>query len=159
MKRIGLALLLLLAGTDAARTELRETPMFREEVAGGQLPKIEERVPRELQVAVLPAVGSPGGELRMLMAGPKDTRMMVVYGYARLVGYTPSLSIDLDILKSIEVEDGRIFTLHLRQGHKWSDGHPFTSEDFRYWFDDVASNPQLSPSGLPVSLLVQGEVC
>jgi peptide/nickel transport system substrate-binding protein len=91
------------------------------------------------------------------MAGPKDTRMMVVYGYARLVGYTPSLNIEPDILKSIEIEDGRIFTLHLRQGHKWSDGHPFTSEDFRYWFEDVASNPQLSPSGLPVSLLVQGE--
>src|SRR5262249_11806727 len=139
------------------RAELRETPMFQEEVVGGQLPKIEERVPRELRVAELATVGSPGGELRMLMAGAKDTRMVVGSGYARLVGYTPSLDIEPDILKSIEVEDGRIFTLHLRQGHKWSDGHPFTSEDFRYWLEDVASNPQLSPSGLPVSLLVQGE--
>ena len=32
-------------------------------------------------------IGNSGGELRMLMGGPKDTRMMVVYGYARLVGY------------------------------------------------------------------------
>src|SRR5208337_4633054 len=40
---------------------------------------------------------------------------------------------------------------------KWSDGHPFTSEDFRYWFEDVAQNDQLSPSGLPVSMLVRGE--
>ena len=23
-------------------------------------------------------------------------------------------------------------------GHKWSDGQPFTAEDFRYWFEDVA---------------------
>ena len=44
-------------------------------------------------MAELETIGSPGGELRMLMAGPKDTRMMVVYGYARLVGYTPSLEI------------------------------------------------------------------
>jgi peptide/nickel transport system substrate-binding protein len=157
LKQIGLALLLLLAGTDAPRAALRETPMLQEQVASDRLPKIEERVPRDAKVAELPTVGSPGGELRMLMAGPKDTRMMVVYGYARLVGYTPSLNIEPDILKSIEIEDGRIFTLHLRQGHKWSDGHPFTSEDFRYWFGDVASNPQLSPSGLPVSLIVQGE--
>jgi len=157
LKQIGLALLLLSAGTDAPRAALRETPMLQEQVASDRLPKVEERVPRDVKVAELPMVGSPGGELRMLMAGPKDTRMMVVYGYARLVGYTPLLNIEPDILKSIEIEDGRIFTLHLRQGHKWSDGHPFTSEDFRYWFEDVASNPQLSPSGLPVSLIVQGE--
>ena len=157
MKPIGLTLLILLAGACEARAELRETPMFQENVAGGQLPKIEDRVPRAPQVVSLQPAGSPGGELRMLMAGPKDTRMMVVYGYARLVGYTPSLTIEPDILESIEVEGGRIFTLHLRRGHKWSDGHPFTSEDFRYWFEDVASNPQLSPSGLPVSLLVQGD--
>jgi peptide/nickel transport system substrate-binding protein len=131
VKRIGLALLLLLAGAYTARAGPHETPVFQEEVASGRLPKAEERVPRDLKVAVLPTVGSPGGELRMLMAGPKDTRMMVVYGYARLVGYTPLFKIEPDILKSIEVEDGRIFTLHLRQGHKWSDGRPFTSEDFR----------------------------
>ena len=83
--------------------------------------------------------------------------MMVVYGYARLVGYTPALSLVPDILKSVDVQEGRIFTLHLRSGHKWSDGHPFTAEDFRYWFEDVAQNNQLSPSGLPVSMLVQGE--
>jgi peptide/nickel transport system substrate-binding protein len=99
LKRIGLALLLLSAGTDAPRAALRETPMFEEQVASERLPKVEERIPRDVKVAVLPMVGSPGGELRMLMAGPKDTRMMVVYGYARLVGYTPALNIEPDILK------------------------------------------------------------
>ena len=62
-----------------------------------------------------------------------------------------------DILKSIDVEGGRVFTLHLRTGHKWSDGHPVTSEDFRYWFDDVAKNSRLSPSDVPVSLMAGGE--
>jgi peptide/nickel transport system substrate-binding protein len=47
--------------------------------------------------------------------------------------------------------------LRLRKGHKWSDGQPFTSEDFRYWFEDVAQNKYLSPSGLPVSMLPQGD--
>src|SRR5207249_11816281 len=133
-------LLRMAAGTGAAQAALREAPMFLEEVAGGRLPKIEERVPLDVKVAVLQTLGSPGGELRMLMAGPKDTRMMVVYGYARLVGYTPSLKFVPDILKSIEIEDNRRFTLHLRKGHKWSDGRRFTAEDFRYWFEDVAQN-------------------
>ena len=85
----------------------------------------------------------------MLMGGPKDTRMMVVYGYARLVGYTPALELVPDILKSFDVEDGRIFTLHLRPGHKWSDGHPFTTEDFRYWWEDVARTTSCRPRACP----------
>jgi peptide/nickel transport system substrate-binding protein len=158
VKRIGLVAVFLMTVPCAVQAELQETPFFKEEVASGKLPKVAERVPQDLNVAESETVGKPGGELRMLMGGPKDTRMMVVYGYARLVGYTPVLTVVPDILKSLEVEDGRVFTLHLRAGHKWSDGHPFTSEDFRYWFEDVAQNNKLSPSGLPVSMLVQGEV-
>lgn len=155
--RIGLALAVALALPEVSRAELHEASAFEEEVARGTLPKADQRLPKEPAVAEMVTIGTPGGELRMLMGGPKDTRMMVVYGYARLVGYTPSLSLAPDILKSVDVEAGRIFTLHLRKGHKWSDGHPFTSEDFRYWFEDVAQNTQLSSSGLPISMLPQGE--
>src|SRR5690606_35254825 len=31
-------------------------------------------------------------------------------------------------------EDGSILTLHLRKGVRWSDGHPYTSESFAYWY-------------------------
>jgi peptide/nickel transport system substrate-binding protein len=155
--RIGLALGLTLATGGTARAAPQETPFFKADVASGKLPGVQARVPEEPAVAELESIGAPGGELRMLMGSAKDTRMMVVYGYARLVGYTPALSFAPDILKSIEIEDNRVFTLHLRKGHKWSDGEPFTSEDFRYWFEDVAQNRHLSPSGLPVSMLSQGE--
>lgn len=153
----GLAFGAALVTSNASWADLQETPAFKEEVAGGKLPKIEDRVPEEPAVADLETIGRPGGDLRMLMAGPKDTRMMVVYGYARLVAYTPSLDLVPDILKSIEVQDNRAFTLHLRRGHKWSDGRPFTSEDFRYWFEDIAHNKHLSPSGLPITMTPQGE--
>jgi peptide/nickel transport system substrate-binding protein len=102
-------------------------------------------------------IGKRGGELRMLVGRDKDTRLMVVYGYARLVAYTPKLDLVPDILKAVDVEDGRIFTLHLRKGHRWSDGQPFTSEDFRYWWEDVANNEKLSPTGPPPELFVDGE--
>ena len=147
----------LLIWAGAACAEMQETAFFAAEVKSGKLPKVEERVPREPAVVRVASVGRPGGDLRMLMASPKDTRMMVVYGYARLVGFTPALELAPDILKSIDVEGGRVFTLHLRQGMKWSDGQPFTAEDFRYWFEDVARNPTLSPSGLPVSLTPRGQ--
>ena len=102
-------------------------------------------------------IGKPGGELASLVGKAKDTRLIVVYGYARLIGYTPELELKPDILKDIEVEEGRIFTLHLRKGHAWSDGAPFTTEDFRYWWEDVANNMALSPTGPPAKLLVDGE--
>lgn len=151
-----LTLVLMLPG-GAAWALLQETPEFAEQVASGALPPVAQRVPSEPALADLETIGRPGGELRMLMASPKDTRLMVVYGYARLVSYTPALALEPDMLESVDVQGGRSFTLRLRAGHKWSDGQPFTAEDFRYWFEDVASNPDLSPSGLPAVLLVNGE--
>ena len=102
-------------------------------------------------------LGKPGGELHTLVGRAKDTRLMVVYGYARLVGYNEKLELVPDILKSVDVEDGRVFTLHLRKGHRWSDGEPFTSEDFRYWWEDVANNQAMSPTGPPPELFVDGQ--
>jgi peptide/nickel transport system substrate-binding protein len=93
----------------------------------------------------------------MLIGRSRDVRMLVVYGYARLVGYDRSLRIVPDLLESIEVKDERVFTMRLRKGHRWSDGQPFTTEDFRYYWEDVANNKELSPTGPPSDLLVQGE--
>ena len=68
--------------------------MLAAQVAAGTLPPVAARVPLVPDVAEdIESIGRPGGELRMLMASPKDTRIMVVYGYARLVAYTPDLEI------------------------------------------------------------------
>jgi len=60
------------------------------------------------------------------------------------------------MLQGFEVEEGRRFTLRLRPGHRWSDGHPFTVEDFRYWWEDVAHNEELTPFGLDHALNAGG---
>ncbi len=158
MKLFAVAALLSLAGIPALAQApaLVETPSLAAAVASGAMPPVAERVPSEPAIADVP-LGRAGGELRVLMAGAKDTRLLVVYGYARLVGYTTDLKFAPDIAKSVDIDDDRSFTFHLRDGHKWSDGKPFTAEDFRYWYEDVALNPDLSPSGLPAELLAQGE--
>ena len=33
--------------------------------------------------------------------------------------------------------DGKVTTLSLRRGMKWSDGQPFTADDFVFWYQDV----------------------
>ena len=156
--RVAVAALVLALGLPhPALAVLQETPFFQAAVASGALPPVASRLPHDPALAELPTIGRPGGDLRMLMASAKDTRLMTVYGYARLVAYTPALALVPDILEKVEVEGGRVFTLHLRPGQKWSDGKPFTAEDFRFWFDDVAENKQLSPAGLPLALLPNGE--
>ena len=114
--------------------------------------------PRKLDFDALgKSVGKRGGTLRMLMAKPKDIRMMVVYGNARLVSYDQNFELVPDILAKVENEGNRTFTLHLREGHLWSDGQPFTSEDFRYWWEDVALNEALEPGGPDRQMLVDGK--
>jgi peptide/nickel transport system substrate-binding protein len=145
--------------TDAFVGELIETPFFEAAVAAGELPPAAERVPGRPAVAteVNKALGRHGGTLRILGGSAKDTRTMVIYGYARLVGYNPDYEIVPDLAASVEVEEGRRFTFHLRPGHRWSDGAPFTSEDFRYYWEDVANDPEMSRFGPPSELLVEGE--
>jgi len=55
------------------------------------------------------------------------------------------------------VEEGRVFTFHIRPGHRWSDGEPFTAEDFRYAWEDVETNESLSRGGASAVMLVDGE--
>ena len=140
-----------------------EAPSLAKKVAAGKLPPVEERLPfnpRKLNFKNLGLkIGKYGGSIRMLMARAKDARQMSVYGYSRLVGYHPkTFELEADILESFEVKEGRRFTFELRRGHKWSDGQPLTSEDFRYWWEDVANNKELSPVGPPKIMTINDEL-
>ncbi len=139
----------------------KETPALAAQVEAGKLPPVAERLPAVPRVSVSGpnlSVGKPGGDLRMLVGRDKDVRLLIVYGYARLVGYNEKLDIVPDMLEWLEVEDGRIFTMKLREGHRWSDGAPFTTEDFRYFWEDVASNEELYPVGPNITFRVDGEL-
>ncbi|HWT29634.1 MAG TPA: ABC transporter substrate-binding protein, partial [Propylenella sp.] len=145
----------------AAVPAMIEPPFFEVAVAAGDLPPVTERIPQRPATAVFDGTstvpGRYGGTLNVLGGSAKDTRTLVVWGYARLVGYDTSYNIIPDIAESFEVEEGRRFTFHLRPGHRWSDGAPFTSENFRYYWEDVANDPEMSRFGPPQELLVDGE--
>ena len=138
-----------------------ESPMLAELVASGKLPPLEQRLPTPPRTMTSTrsyfSPGKYGGELVLLMGKSKDVRLMVVYGYARLVGYNLDYELVPDVLESFEVEEDRRFTFHLRKGHRWSDGHPFTAESFRYYWEDIANNEDLAKFGPPAALLVDGE--
>jgi peptide/nickel transport system substrate-binding protein len=159
---IAVCLLILAVTGTVQAVSWRETPYFAEQVKSGALPPVAQRIPEKPSVADFGlkgrTLGRQGGDLALLMGRSKDVRLMVVYGYARLVAYDRNYDIVPDILESVDVDEGRTFTLGLRKGHRWSDGHPFTSEDFRYYWEDIANNPELSPYGLSPVFTVDGEL-
>lgn len=152
--------LCLFALPGQAELRLQETNYWKGAISHGDLPEIIDRIPTEPLIVNLEAkgrtFGKQGGTLRTLVTRSKDVRQMVVYGYARLVVYDAEYNLVPDILRDFEVIEDRVFTLHLRKGHRWSDGAPFTSDDFKYWWENVANNIELSPGG-PSGIMRQGD--
>jgi peptide/nickel transport system substrate-binding protein len=157
---IGLALVLGFGlGPIAAGTPGGEAPALAKLVAAGKLPPLAQRLPEQPRVLATEAEAVYGGDLRMLIGTLKDMKLAFVYGYARLVGFDRDYRLVPDIAERVEVADGgRSFTFHLRKGHRWSDGAPFTSADFAYWWNHVANDDDLSPGGPPATLQVEGEL-
>ncbi|WP_457580575.1 ABC transporter substrate-binding protein [Ensifer canadensis] len=160
-RRTALALLATVAFPKYLLAAASEPKFFEALVAEGKLPPVSERLPKTPRVINVAAMGRQpgkhGGTVQSLIGSAKDIRLMTVYGYSRLVGYDEELELHPDVLESFEAVEDRIFTFHLREGHKWSDGSPLTTEDFRYAWEDVLLNEKLSPAGLPMALVIDGE--
>jgi peptide/nickel transport system substrate-binding protein len=151
----------LLVALSASAQPFKETETLLDDVAAGRIPAVDKRLPARPFVVTPPhdgwTPGRHGGELRTLVGRGQDVRLMSVYANSRLVGFDSKLRLRPDILEAVDIDGDRVFTLRLRQGHRWSDGRPFTSEDFRYYWEDVANNRELSPGGPPKALLVDGK--
>ncbi|HSI39317.1 MAG TPA: ABC transporter substrate-binding protein [Xanthobacteraceae bacterium] len=151
-----------LGATPAGAITYSEAPDLAARVAKGELPPVAERLPKTPLVSDMldrrRSIGRYGGEVRTLAAKARDLRYITVASYTRLVGYDEALKLRPDILEAVESEDDRVITFTLREGHRWSDGEPFTSEDFRYYWEDIANNPKLSPAGPPELFRAGGEL-
>src|SRR5687767_6341268 len=138
-----------------------EPEFLRPRLLAGEIPALAHRlptVPRIVRLAEMHRLpGRYGGNVRMLIGGQRDIRLMTIYGYARLVGFDERLKLHADILESFETVEDRIYTFRIRAGHKWSDGTLLTSEDFRYCFEDVYLNEELTVGGLTPSLKSGGK--
>ncbi len=158
--RVLLGLLAFILWVSPAAAGYSESDVLKEKVSKGELPPVEQRLPKHPLVIDLTKMGKTpgqyGGTARILIGGQRSISLMTLYGYVRLVRYNEKLDLEPDVLESYEVQEGRIFTFHLRQGLKWSDGEPVTTEDFRYAFEDVQLNEELSKV-ISSYLLVDGK--
>ena len=115
------------------------------------LPPVEERLPDDpIIIEPYRNIGKYGGTARITLW---DTWQFFNWEHAL------TLSANMrDVLPNLAEswelsEDGRVTTIHLRPGIKWSDGHPLTADDFMFRLKHVWQDPDISPV---VYRLVQG---
>ncbi|MFI5013762.1 MAG: ABC transporter substrate-binding protein [Hyphomicrobiales bacterium] len=140
----------------------QDAPTLAQLVESGTLPPVAMRLPKTPLIVDLKDrgrdIGRYGGDLRTLVSKARDLRLITVNTYTRLVGYDEKLNLRPDLLEKVDSVDDRIFTLTLREGHRWSDGEPFTAEDFRFYFEDIANNKEISPAGPEGVFFVNGQL-
>src|SRR5205807_1487574 len=70
---------------------MQETPSLVDRVKSGALPPVDKRIPRQPRIierfAGGDGPGKHGGQLNMLISASRDTRLMTVYTYTRLIVY------------------------------------------------------------------------
>lgn len=146
-----LTILVLGLEASAASVSYQEAPMLQEKVAAGELPPVEERLPAEPLVQTpLESIGKYGGEWRMAMSGAADywsfPRTVAGETLVRHVSEWTGETYP-NVAKSVEVnDDATEYTFTLREGMRWSDGHPLTTEDIRFWYEDILKHPEITPS-------------
>ncbi|MBI4557529.1 MAG: ABC transporter substrate-binding protein [Candidatus Hydrogenedentes bacterium] len=127
--------------TYSAGSEFKEAPMLARQVEDGNLPPLDQRLPEHPLVAKHDYVGYEGpgvygGTWHSFHTTADFSTWKMVAGYAPLIRWRfDCAGLEPGLAESWEFnEDGTELTLHLRKGLRWSDGHPYTSESFAYWY-------------------------
>lgn len=140
----------------------QEAPALKAKVEAGDLPPVEDRLPKNpLVLEVVEQPGEYGGTLRRAILGGGDQHNMVrIMGSENLVRWDANWTeVRPNIAESWEVsEDATTFTFKLREGMRWSDGAPFTADDIMFWYEDVFTDDALTPSKDPIYVAEAGPV-
>ena len=132
--------------------EMSENPGiagFNSQIRGNpDLAPVADRLPAEpLVVVPYAATGKYGGTLDALSnATEAGTSDFMSLRHVNLVRYSDDLeTIVPNVAKSWTWNDDYTqLTFTLRAGHKWSDGQPFTSADVKFWYDNLALDPNIN---------------
>lgn len=140
----------------------QEAPQLAEMVSAGTLPPVDERLPKNPLVVDGPdGIGQYGGEMSMHILGGTDRGygwLEREIGYERLMRWAPEGGRAIpNLAERVEVsDDATKYTFHLREGVRWSDGELLTADDFEFMWNEIALNPDLSPSGPPPAFVQDG---
>ena len=124
-----------------------EAPILTDLVAEGKLPPVEERVgPEPCVIEGVEGIGQYGGTWTRIARVPSGVSFVENrLAGSTLVRWSPyGQPLVANVAKSFTVSaDNTEFTFELRQGIRWSDGHPFTADDILYWWEQECNDPAI----------------
>jgi peptide/nickel transport system substrate-binding protein len=148
------------APAPAAASKFKESPMLADMVKAGKLPPVDQRLPKEPFIVgpgelvgekyLQPKIGKYGGIMRLAQEGPGGDPHIFI-GSNEGVLWAPAAfdfakGIKGNVIKSWEVNaEGTVFTFKMREGLKWSDGQPVTTDDVKFAYEDVLLNEKITP--------------
>jgi peptide/nickel transport system substrate-binding protein len=160
----------LASAAPAQQGAYKESPMLADLVAAGELPPVEERLPTNPRV-ITPynEVGEYGGTWRRAFKGLSDRWGPTKLNEEMAIEWdapdpdTTNLVVNF-ISEWSQNEDATEYTFTLRDGLKWSDGVPITTEDVQFWYDEIFLTNLLTkqdfyiPGGVDMELEVVDEL-
>ena len=161
--------ILLMVVLSSSVLAYQEAPMLKEKVESGKLEPVEERLPKEpLVIEPNHEIGQYGGTLTLgsvsvepvIGVSPSQwsPALQSIQEYMLLLNRDLTEGTIPNIAKNWKFsEGGKVLTLYLREGMKWSDGHPFTADDILFWYKDVIQNKDITPV-IPSWLKVEGKM-
>ena len=130
-------------------TKFAESPQLAELVKQGKLPPLEQRIPKNpLVVTPYEEIGQYGGTWRRTWSGLSDSAGPYKLCSEHLVMFNKNgTKILPNVAESWKVSrDAKTYTFKLREGIRWSDGTPLTTEDVVFWYEDIILNKDLTPT-------------
>jgi len=134
----------------AAPSSYSEGPNTSLQVSRGTLPPVGDRVSDEPLVIIGPdGIGEYGGTVKFAFFGTNDDNIGAEFANENLLrGSVSELGVRPHVAKTWEMSsDGSQFTFGLRKGMKWSDGEPFTADDYAFVWEEVNTNADYTGLG------------
>ena len=140
-----------------------ESPDLAKQASRGLLPPVSERLPRKpLVIRPLRETGLYGGSIRRALTGD----IVQTAGPSKAMGenlmsFTRPMPTGLEYSLAdthFFIGDGRVAVFKIREGVKWSDGHPFTVDDILFWYYDFQLDENARDNAIPpTAWMVDGE--
>jgi len=118
-----------------------EAPMLADLVSAGTLPAVEDRLPVESDIFVEQTdaagdaleIGTYGGVINL--SGASGSWGLSRQVMESIIHYNIDGTYYPNVIKSYEHNDDyTVWTFHLREGMKWSDGDDFNADDITFWY-------------------------